>query len=440
MQSRRTSRTALAVVIAVLGLLLAGLVTPATAAPAVGGLKGTVTIGGAPVGFAKVQVYRFVSEGGEYSKPVRLKTDNTDSRGRYSFTGLAVRASYHYSILVTDRTGRSVKTFRGVTPRSGRTITKNVHLKAAAVLTGTVTRADGGSPADLTVAVDIEKDEYGGSDYDVFYPEGRTSVRADGTFTLNGLPAGVYERVVVSGGPYAEQCLDVVAGSLADCASNDPASSARQSVQLASGETRALPTVTTTKLAPPLSTVTGTVTDTSGKALKGIQVTVRPLPGGAGAGADAVLTRSSGRFTVPKVTPGTYVVRFDDPGTTWAKQYLGGGVNQWTSQLVQVADGQPIRLAATKLKSNSTARFATKAGQGSAKVAVQIKRTASGSAPSGRFYLSYENNTSTSVAVVDGRASVTLAGLPKGIRKLRATYSGTSSTAGFEKTVTVTVK
>lgn len=444
MSSRLSSRTAPAVAIASLGLLLGGLATPAGAATGTGKLTGTVTLDGGAIGFAKVQLFRNTIKGDEATAPVRLKTDNTDGRGRYSFTGIPVKSTYNYTLLVTDRTGRTVKTFRHVDPVQGKKVTKNVRMKAAALLTGTLVRADGGSPADLTVGLDIDSIDRGdaGPEFDMFYPDQRTSVEPDGSFTLSGLPSGpvgTYTNVRVSGGPYAEQCYDFVAVHLADCAPHDPATLQRQQVTLATGEARTLPTVTVTKLAPPVSRLTGTVTDTAGTALKGVQVTVRPLPGGEGEAGEPVLTRSSGGFTFPKVTPGTYVVRFDDPDKVWAKQYLGGGLNQWASQRVVVADGQPVRQVDVQLKSTATVKVGRKAGEGSAKVAVLITRTLTGSKPGGRVVLSHEGRTKEAT-VMNGRATLTLKGLPQGTQKLRLTYSGTSSTAGFTRTVTVKVQ
>jgi hypothetical protein len=106
---------------------------------------------------------------------------------------------------------------------------------------------------------------------------------------------------------------------------------------------------------------------------------------------------------------------------------------------ITVTPGQPVEGLNTKLKSISTAKIATKAGSGSAKVAFKIKRKASGSAPSGTLTLSADGVTKT-VVVTKGRATVTLMGLPKGVRSLVADYSGTSTTAGFSKIVKVTVK
>jgi hypothetical protein len=437
MQVRQTSRVALAALaLAVFGLVLGGLVAPATAASSTGKVKGVVSTSGKPIERAKVQIYRTITDvrsGEELAKATRLKTDNTDSKGRFSFSKVTVKAGYSYTLLVTDRTGNTVKTFRTFAPKKNKTITTNVRMEAAAVLRGTVNTVDGRSPAGLTVSV--EPGAYPDQDHadDLFHPAWSTTVKADGTYVLK-IPANNYDGVLVSDGRYAVQCIDFAAGSLADCGT-DRAAFERQRVRLAIGERRTLPTVTVSTFAPPVTKISGKVTDTSGKALKGIGVRIT-----AGGAETTGTTRSSGRFNIRESIPaGSYTVRFDDPNAVWASQYLGGGSDKSVRRQITVTPGQPVEGLNTKLKSISTAKIATKAGSGSAKVAFKIKRKASGSAPSGTLTLSADGVTKT-VVVTKGRATVTLMGLPKGVRSLVADYSGTSTTAGFSKIVKVTVK
>ena len=415
-------------------LVLAGLMSPASAASSTGSLKGVVTLGGQPVDFAKVQVYPLVLDRAvdEYEVGQRLKTDNTDSRGRYSFSGVTVKAGYRYTVLVTDRTGNTVKTFRNITVKKNTTITTNVHTRAAAVLRGTLTTVDGRSPAGLTVGVEPGAYNDLGQNYEVFYPTWSTTVKADGSYVLK-IPANNYDDVRVSDGRYAVQCFDFVAGSLTECGT-DQSTFARQRVQLARGEQRTLPTVTVSKFAPPVTKISGKVTDTSGKALKGIGVRIT-----AGDAQVTATTRSSGRFNIQESIPaGSYTVRFDDPKNGWASQYLGGGTDMSVRRRVTVTPGQPVSGLNTQLKSRTTAKIATKAGSGTAKVAVKITRKVTGSAPSGTLTLSADGITKT-VVVTKGKATVTLSGLPKGVRSLVADYSGTRTTAGFSRIVKVKV-
>lgn len=440
MNRRVPARAVPAVLIAVLALVTAGLMSPATAATSTAKLKGVVTLSGEPISFARVQLFRAPQDedGADDAVPQRLKTDNTDSHGRYSFSGLKAKG-YNYTILVTDRTGRTVKTSRTVYLKAGRTTTKNVHMAIGATLRGKVTTADGRSPAGLTFGVYDASSEVL-PDYAFLHPATTTTIAADGTFELANLPVNPdYNEAFVADGPRVKQCYDFVASTLVDCRQRNADDVQRQQVSLVAGEVRTLPTVTVTKFAPPVTTVKGKVTDTSGTALKGISV--RVFADDPDAYVDEkVTTRSSGRFTLTDELPaGTYKVRFDDPDNLWASQYLGGGPDKSVRQTITVTPGQPISGLDTRLKSLATAKIASKGGDGTAKVAFQIKRKVSGSAPSGTLKLSF-GGVSKTVTVVKGRATVTLSGIPAGTRSFVADYSGTSSTAGFSKVVKVTVK
>lgn len=421
-------------------LVLAGLMSPASAASSTGSLKGVVTLGGQPVDFAKVQVYPLVLDRAvdEYEVGQRLKTDNTDSKGRYSFSGLTATSSTtnRYVVLVTDRTSKGVKSYRTIVAKKGKTLTQNVDLRAASALTGIVKRSDGRPATGLTVSVEPGQYNDQGESYEKLYPEWSAPVNADGTYALRGIPAGNYREVIVSDGPYARQCFDFVAGALADCVTGtDGAAYAKGRVTLAPGEQRALPAITMTKSAPAVTTLKGKVTDSSGRPLKGIGVRIY-----TGQFNRVVTTRSSGRYTLKDSFPaGAYSIRFDDHNDVWASQFFGGGTDRKTRQRVTVVPGTPISGLDTKLKSRVSVKTATKGGTGTAKVAVRITRAASSKAPGGKLTLSFEGRSKT-VDVVKGRAVVTLSGLPAGSQPLTATYSGTSSTAGATKALRVTVK
>lgn len=443
MITRSARRTWAAALLTASAMLTAGLASPATAATSSGASKGVVTLDGRPVVAAKVQIYRLLYQETNQELEVAdtpLKSDYTDSRGRYSFAGLSAKSatSNRYVVLVTDRTGRIVKTFRTIVAKKGKTVTKNIHARAAASLTGTLATSDGRSPAGLRVGPDYGLYNDQGPSYDKLYPDWDTVVKADGTFSLRGIPADNYSGVVVSDGRYGSQCYDFTRVALVDCATGtDSAAYAPQGISLTAGEQRTLPAVTMTKFGPASTKLAGTVTDASGKPLKGIEVTVSS----GAATATKVATRSSGRFTVEDRLPaGPYTVRFDDPKHVWASQYLGGGPDKSVRQAVTITPGQPISGLDTALKSESSAKFATKVSGRTAKVAVKIKRTATGSAPGGTFRLSFNGLSTAAAQVKKGKASVTFIGLPKGTLSLVAHYSGTSSTAEFSKVVKVTVK
>lgn len=432
-----------ATALAVGGLVLAGLVAPASAAPSTGKVKGVVTANGAPLGKAKVQLYRNVDSDpggdGDDGKFTRLKTDNTDSAGRFSFAGLKLATDpksglemNQYRVVVTDRTGKSVKTVRIVKPKKGRTIIRNVTLRPGASVRGSVSRADGGAADALMVSVtppEVSEDYRLNPD---FFPDTEASVKADGTFVIKALPAGAYDDIAIVGKPYAQQCYDQISKALVDCAGQESLN-----FTLAAGERKTLPPLTISKLAPATSALTGRVTDTSGRPLKGIAMSVRTMDGGTTGGV--VLTRSSGRFTFKGVTTGTYRVRFDDPLHVWASQYLGGGMNQAKSRAVSVVGGKNVSGIDDELKSGTTNKVSRTVGDGSAKMSFEIVRRASGSRPGGTITLTSGSRSKT-VAVKQGRASVKLTGLAAGRHQVTATYSGTSSTAGFTRVYPVTVK
>jgi hypothetical protein len=417
-------------------LVLAGLMSPASAAPSTAKLKGNVTLAGQPLDSAKVQLYPLVYDTStqEFEVGKRLKTDNTDSKGRYAFSGLTTKADANrYVVLVTDRTSKGVKSFRTIIAKKGKTLTQNLDLSRASALTGTVKRSDGRPATGLTVSVNPGQYNQMGDSYEKLYPEWSTPVNADGTYALRGIPGGRYDEVIVSDGLYAKQCIDFVAGALADC-HTDNAGWERQRVSPAAGD-NAMPAVTMTKSAPAVTTLKGKVTDSSGRALKGISVRIY-----TGEFDRVVTTRSSGRYTLKESIPaGAYSVRFDDHNDVWASQFFGGGSDRKTRQRVTVTPGTPVYNLDTKLKSRVTVKTATKGGDGTAKVAVRITRAASRKAPGGKLTVSFEGR-STTVQVVKGRAVVTLTGLPSGSQPLTLTYSGTSSTAGATKALRVSVK
>ena len=432
--------------ITTLALVASGLALPAEGATSTGKVQGVVSLAGTPVDSARVQLYERVDPdpGGDIEGTfTRIRTVNTDSDGRYSFAGLKSKKDpkfgeeiYDYSIAVSDRSGTIVRTSRVITQKKGRAVTKNVHVQAAAILTGIVTTADGRSPAGLTVGVPLDLNQ-DGSDYSMFYPEGTTTVRSNGRFVLAGLPASsYYDGVFVADGRYAKQCYDFVTSKLAECGPADQALRAQQRLAIGAGEVRALPTVQMTVFAPPTTRLTGTVTDTSGRPLKGIAVNVS-----SDQADDQGVSRSSGRFTIASGLPaGPYGVRFYDPKNVWAAQYLGGATPETpTGRPVTITPGQPIGGLDVALKSVATVKTATKGGRGTAKIAVMITRKASGSAPGGTLTVSIGDKSRT-VTVTKGRATLTLTGLPKGTASLDVVYSGTASTAGFAKKARVAVE
>jgi hypothetical protein len=434
MSSRQTSRAALAALtLAVFGLLIVGLVAPAQAATSTGKVKGVVSLSGKPVKNAKVQLYTHLRSDFDDTAFAydRIKTVSTDSKGRYSFNGIKTGTwkngpKYFYAVLVTDRTGKGAKTLRYFDVRKGRTTIRDVGLKPAVILTGSVTRSDGGPAGELTV--DMSSNETR-NDTDPlnqeFYPDSSTAVRPDGTFTVKGQAAGEFQ-VIVRGDAYLYQCYDFDTNTLEECM-NRPGTD----IVLKAGERRVLSPVTATKLAPPVTTVTGRVTDPSGHPLKGIEVTL----GGTTAGTP-VVSRANGRFTYQGRPPaGEYAVRYRDPKKIWGLTSMSDAA----VSRVTVTPGQPVTDVDTTLKSLTSSKHSTKGGKGTAKLAFDITRKATEGRPGGTLTVSYKDRTKT-VVVVKGKATATLTGLRAGTRAIVVTYSGTATTAGFTKRLNVKVK
>jgi hypothetical protein len=433
MKPRHTSRAALAaIVLSVVALVLAGLASPASAAASTGTLKGVVTLSGSPVKNAKVQLYTHLrSEFDDSSFAYdRVKTVSTDSKGRYSFNGVKSGTwnggpKYLYAVLVTDRSGKGAKTLRYVDVKKGRTTTRKVGLKPAVILTGSVARSDGGSPAELVVNVSSNETR---NDTDPlnqeFYPDSTTPVRSNGTFTVEGLAAGEFQ-VVVKGDAYLAQCYDFDTSTLEECR-NRPGTD----IVLKAGERRTLAPVVATKVAPPVATVTGKVTDTTGRSLKGVEVTVRQI--GKGQVGGAAVTRSSGRFSYKGRLPaGTYAVRYDDPKHVWASQYRGGRA-QSVSRTFEIVGGETIRSVDDELKSSTNNQMTYKSGRGFIEMTFSLTRRVSGGRPSGTMTLTSDGTSQTAV-VRKGKVTVRLTGLPGSRHEVHAAYSGTSNTAGFTR-------
>lgn len=435
MTSHHPRRAAVLAVLAGFALPAGGLASPATAATSTATVKGVVTLEGTPVPFARVQLYRDISKDTEHPEFIRVKTANSDSSGRYSLTKVPVlkgpAGSSGYRVVVTDRPGNVVKTVREVAPRKGRTVTRNVSTRRGAIITGTVARADGGDARALSV--DLQTNETVHDNHVPVFDTARSAaVAADGTFTIGGVAPGTYVGLSVDGAPYDAQCYDFVTSALADCDEG----TVPQRLTVAAGERRVLGPVTTSKLLPPTTTFAGRVTNRSGTPLKGISVRIESVAGIAYSTAE---TRSNGRFQIEGIVPaGAYKVRFYD-AKVWTTRFPGTDGGTVVPKDFAVTPGQAVSGLDATLKSRSAVKVASKGGAGSAKVAFRITRVATGSSPGGTVTLS-DGTRSTTVAVTKGRATAKLTGLPRGDRRLVATYSGTGSTAGFSKVLVVRVK
>ncbi|MCL8250150.1 GDSL-type esterase/lipase family protein [Aeromicrobium fastidiosum] len=187
---------------------------------------------------------------------------------------------------------------------------------------------------------------------------------------------------------------------------------------------------------PSSSTLTGRVTGYSGRAVKGADVRVTAV---GGTSTRSVTTRANGRFTLPGLPKGSYVVRVVDPKKAWASRYLGGGSSRSTARVVTVKRGKDVSGLDVRLKAAVRASVARRGGDGSVKVSVSIRRAVTKTRPGGKVTVSYGSRVKA-VKVRKGRATLTLSRIPAGTRTVKVTYSGTDSTAGFTRTYRVRVR
>lgn len=440
MSPRRPVARLLGVVVTAVALMMAMAAMPASAA-STGRVKGVVTVGGKPLDFAKVQLYRDIDgdPGGDGDDRLvkRIKTVNTGKNGRYSFSGLKSKKdrktgleTYHYFVLATDRSGQSVRRVLTVKVKKGKTVKKNFSLKPAAIVKGQVARSDGRSPVGLVVTAYTDETIPDRGYSPELLPNTTTTVRANGTFVLGGLQPRGYEELTVAGDRYAAQAYDFVAGEL----TSDPKPPARVDFSVSGGQVLSIGSVTVSDL---ISKVSGKVAGSSGDPLKNIVVRLA-APAGGGS-TDRETTSSTGRFTFTHLRSGTHVVKFEDPRGVWASQYADGAVHRADARVLNVVAGNNITDVDVTLKSNARVKATLVGGKSKASAAFSITRKATGGKPGGVLTVTL-GSVSKTVKVVKGKATAKFSNLPRGTRQVTATYSGTGSTQGFTKTYTVKVK
>jgi len=396
-------------------LLTLGLVVPSTAATSTGYVRGVITLDGAPLKGATVELYYKGDDG--YEGP-RLAADTTDSKGAYSFTinvnGLYGPGEYvGHTILIKDSQHRIVATSRTFMGRAGKTVTRNATVKKAATITGSVKRGDGVPTQYLRVNVDgpsmsIDPDRDLPLAYDEVVP-----VASDGSFALYGLPAGDYNLGFTDAGKtYFPQCYDSAPPSqFCDDATV---------VHVDTGQKVGTnPQVLTTKG----SRVAGSVTDTSDRPIAGAYVEI------AGTGDPYSRSTSTGAFRLGPLTDGTYQLDVAAP-------------SPWVSaDAVAVLDvsGKDVTGVQIELKSQASLTATVTPGTGSVSTAVKVIRKATGLAAGGTVTVSWGSITKT-VKLVGGKATAKLTGLPAGKRQVTIAFSGSSSTAPVTKLFSATVR
>jgi hypothetical protein len=429
MSTTRTVRTP-ALLLAVAALLLAGLTLPAQAATGTGAVKGVVTLDGKPVKGVRIELFWTGADG--YSGP-RLGVDTTNSKGAYSFSKIPIKNANDTdlngkTILIKDPSRRIVDTSRTLRDRPGRTVTRNASVTRAASITGVVKRGDGAATARLRTDVFGPYaliDRHREVDSDIVY-DTSLPVAKDGSFKVLGLPAGdYYLQFVDEGKTYFSQCYDNLPAASTECNGTFNTSGRPDATRITVAAGQDV-TLTPQTLSTRGRRISGTVTDTSGRPIRDARV--RAARDGRGKRLTADTSRV-GSFTLGPATDGSYRLEVV-PHAPWAPQTPGA---------VHAVVGQDVSAIQIRLKSRASIRASISPGRGTAKVAVDITRSATGKKPSGAVTIRWGSVAKT-VGLVKGRATATLSGLPKGKRTITVSYAGTSSTAATTTTLRTVVK
>jgi protocatechuate 3,4-dioxygenase beta subunit len=239
----------------------------ATLAPA-GSISGKVTNGsGGPLAGVCV--------GADPSAPGgQSGSGQTDASGWYSISGLAP-GSYTLSFSACTAGNYAPATITGVQVIADQTKAENATLASGGTITGKVTNSSGAALAGVCVSATSTSPNGGG---------GNANTGTGGVYTITRLGAGTYTL------------------TLNPCSAGNYQSTAISGVQVSAGQ----PTTQNATLAS-AGTISGKVTDSSGKALAGVCVVASPSGGGTVADTN---TSATGMYSLSQLAPGTYSLAF----------------------------------------------------------------------------------------------------------------------------------
>jgi hypothetical protein len=435
MSIRRVLQTLIAALLTTFALV--SVAQPSTAATSTFNITGVASLDGKGVAGITAHLLQSDTEGDSYE---HYGNAVTNSKGSYTFSKVPIGSAdgYSYVVVFTDSTHKVVTEERHLVPKANKTVTRNVTLERAATLSGTLSRQDGVAPHNITARI------FGGGVYeprdngvDRYNDPIVLHVHSNGSYEFVGLPAGKYGvQFTDDSEKYLDQCYDNALAGLRDghypecTAEITPAATM---VTVTGGQHATLDPQTMSHLA---NRISGTVTDTDGHALKGIDVVAFPSGDGTTNGPLWSSTSdASGAFTVAGLPAGGWQLRAEDTGNIWAPQWYDRKASQGESTVVPGgATGINI-----KMLSRSILKATATAGTKSATFEVLTTRKAGGARPGGSVTVNQGSKTTTG-DLVNGRATIKLTGLTPGKRTITVTYSGNSSTAGTSKTVVVMVK
>jgi hypothetical protein len=246
----------------------------------------------------------------------------TKANGSYRLAGLGTG---QYQVTFDPTCGGSTITmYLGtstiVTAHAGTTKAGvNAFLQLGAGVSGTVTDSHGHPVGGICVLIGTAQQG----------PIAGAKTAADGTYTIEGVPAGPYVMAFSGGcgnsGSYAPQFYK-----------DEPNLFDADSVTLTTGDIT--PSIDTTM--QPGGTITGVVTDRAGHRLGGICVAAFGLLPGIAAGSVDIAFTGNGNFRMPDLAPGLYEVQF-----TCGGKYAGQDFRSTTNSpdLISVNPGTVTR-------------------------------------------------------------------------------------------------
>lgn len=336
--------------------------TPAAAqAATTGTITGSFTAPAGTVSAADVNVQLADRNGNSVAIPAGDET--VTAAGVYTITGVAPGQYYVYfnDITGTDNvapdyygdagTDNINKATVVTVPATGATQTLSTEtLNAGAVITGTVT--DANSAAET--AAHVTAQPLSTSTADPLLSGVRATV-SGGVYTVRGLPTGSFTLLYgATGTGFALAGTYVDGGAL----SYDIGSATQYAVTDAT-------TTTASFSVPAVGAISGTVTDSTGAPLAGVDVADYDASD-TRLSADAATTAVDGTYTIADLLPGTYEIEFSGlAGSNLATAYFGSS-ELATATKVTVASGVTTPSINGTLAAGATVSGTVTAAQGGA--------------------------------------------------------------------------
>lgn len=176
------------------------------------------------------------------------------------------------------------------------------------------------------------------------------------------------------------------------------------------------------------SAISGTVTSTRGRGLRGIEVTVVNADESVAATA---ISGASGAFIVEGLAAGTYRISGTDPDGDFVTGWIGGASFSKASR-IKLKDNSTRRKAHLRLTAAADLAVKVERGKKSTHLDLRVTDRGTGIAASGRVNVS-NKLFGVELALHEGRANVTLFGSPDGStqppKKIDIAYQGDKHTA-----------